>query len=126
MTARSRSHRTLAKLDNYKAVDKDVFDSSKQKEGLGRLVGTYFGDRPNGPICFYESGIEYDHLGKKIVLYRDLGLVSAPDGTDSKYLNIHLKDGSIVNLFPAGASDLLAMVRYFMRVRDDEEDGLKF
>lgn len=103
-----------------------MFENSEEASEIGRLIGTYLGDKPNGPIYFYESGIEYDHLGKKIILYRDLGLVSAPDGKDSKYLNVHLKDGSIVNLFPNGVSDLLAMTRYFMRVREDAESGLKF
>ncbi|MGX5846955.1 hypothetical protein ACWGTO_07735 [Mesorhizobium sp. PL10] len=113
-------------MKNYKPVPQDAFETSEEILGIGRHIGTYHGDKPNGPIYFYENGIEYDHLGKRTVLYRNLRLVSAPDGAGSKYLNINLKDGSMINLFPNGVSDLLAMIRYFMRVRDDAKDGLKF
>ncbi len=126
MTARSRAHRILSKLDSYKAVSKEDFLVSENNGALGRHIGTYAGLTRNGIVHFYENGIEYNRSENKVFFYQDIGSVLAPDGKDSQYIVVNIKGGDVVNIFANSISDLLAMVRYFMRVRDDEEDGTEF
>lgn len=126
MTARSRAHRILRNLQHYAVIAPGSSESTQAIETRGSLIGKYSGDRVNGRLLFHEKALELADLSE-CYFYRDMDKITAPDGKNSAVLEITMRDGGkILDLFPHSVSDTMALVRYFMRVRDDAIGGRAF
>ncbi|TIU29947.1 MAG: hypothetical protein E5W27_02550 [Mesorhizobium sp.] len=113
-------------MPHYAAIAADSRDGSRPDEVKGRVIGTYTGYQVNGRIVFHEMAVELADLGE-CHLYREMERVTAPDGKNSAVLEITMRDsGKVFDLFPDSVSDTMALVRYFMRVRDDAVQGFDF
>lgn len=126
MTVRSRAHRILRNLQHYTVIAPGSSEGAQAVETSGSLIGKYSGDRVNGRLLFHEKALELADLSE-CYSYRNMDKITAPGGKNSAFLEITMRDsGKVLDLFPHSVSDTMALVRYFMRVRDDAIEGRAF
>lgn len=126
MTARSRAHRLLRNLQHYTVIAPGSSESAHADETKGSLIGRYTGDEVNGLLLFHERTLELADL-RECCSYRKMEKIAAPDGKNSAVLEITMRDsGRVFDLFPHSVTDAMALIRYFMRVRDDTIEGRAF
>ncbi|TGP85425.1 MULTISPECIES: hypothetical protein [unclassified Mesorhizobium] len=128
MTAKSRSHRILSRLENYEMRPLTKVEENAAGEiaqSLGEFIGVYAADQQTGKVYFFERGLRCERWESDTILYEDISGVSLPDDKNSKYIEI-TSNRETVKIFPAKSGDIFSIMRYFDRIIYDVKNNLEF
>ncbi len=118
MNVRSRTHRILSKLDGYFSDPTSVgfdFDAND-------FIGAYRSDSGSTICVFNEFCILVTQDGLNRIEYKTIENVTAPQQKNSKYIEIKDKFGHVFLFYDDNITNLMSVIRFILRVRDDCKD----